>query len=87
VNADDLTIFANNFGKLTGAAQVDGDIDFDADVDADDLTVFANNFGKGAAAPLASGAVEAVPEPASLSLAAFAAAVALMRIAVKRWRT
>jgi CubicO group peptidase (beta-lactamase class C family) len=65
VDADDLTIFANNFGKLTGAAQVDGDIDFDNDVDADDLTVFANNFGKGVGAPLASGAVEAVPEPAT----------------------
>jgi hypothetical protein len=68
VDADDLTVFANNFGRLSGAWQGDGDIDFDGDVDADDLTVFANNFGKGAGNPLASGAIEAVPEPASLAL-------------------
>jgi hypothetical protein len=77
VNADDLTIFANNFGKPSGAGQVDGDIDFDADVDADDLTVFANNFGKGIGAPLATGTVAAVPEPASLVLAGLAALVGI----------
>jgi subtilisin-like proprotein convertase family protein len=57
VDADDLTVFANNFGRPTGAVQIDGDIDFDGDVDADDLTVFANNFGKGVGAPLAAGSV------------------------------
>jgi hypothetical protein len=56
VNADDLTVFANNFGRATGATQIDGDIDFDGDVDADDLTVFANNFGKGVGAPLTAAA-------------------------------
>jgi glucose/arabinose dehydrogenase len=77
VNADDLTVFANNFGRTTGAGQVDGDIDFDGDVDADDLTVFANNFGKGVGAPLTSGSVEPVPEPASVFLAGVAGLVAL----------
>jgi hypothetical protein len=57
VDADDLTVFANNFGRTSGATQIDGDIDFDGDVDADDLTVFANNFGKGVGAPLAAGPV------------------------------
>ena len=47
VDADDLTVFANNFGRTSGATQVDGDIDFNGTVDADDLTVFANNFNKG----------------------------------------
>jgi hypothetical protein len=47
VDADDLTVLANNFGRTSGATQVDGDIDFNGTVDADDLTVFANNFGKG----------------------------------------
>jgi hypothetical protein len=89
VDADDLMVFANNFGRATGATQIDGDIDFDNDVDADDLTVFANNFGKGVGAPLASGAVEAVPEPASLLLIAtgavpIAAGFRMRRRAIKR---
>jgi sugar lactone lactonase YvrE len=54
VDADDLTVFANNFGRRTGATQVDGDIDFNGTVDADDLTVFANNFGRGIGSPLAA---------------------------------
>jgi autotransporter-associated beta strand protein len=75
IDADDLTVFANNFGRLTGAAQIDGDIDFDGDVDADDLTVFANNFGKGIGDPLAAGTVAAVPEPTSFFLAGLGAAM------------
>ena len=54
VDADDLTVFANNFGRMSGATQVDGDIDFNGTVDADDLTVFANNFLRGVGAPLAA---------------------------------
>jgi hypothetical protein len=57
VDADDLTVFANNFGRTTGATQVDGDIDFNGTVDADDLTVFANNFGNGSGVPLAASSV------------------------------
>ncbi len=47
VDADDLTVFGNNFGRTSGAVQTDGDIDFNNRVDADDLTVFGNNFRKG----------------------------------------
>jgi hypothetical protein len=86
VNADDLTIFANNFGKLSGAGQVDGDIDFDNDVDADDLTVFANNFGKGVGNPLSSGTVEAVPEPSTILLAGLASAGLAVAGMVRRRR-
>jgi T5SS/PEP-CTERM-associated repeat protein len=86
VDADDLTIFANNFGRTTGAGQIDGDIDFDNDVDADDLTVFANNFGKGVGAPLASGPVAAVPEPAGLVLVGIAAIVATAGVRLRQCR-
>ena len=68
VDADDLTVFANSFGRVAGATQVDGDIDFNGTVDADDLTVFANNFNKGIGAPLALGNVATVPEPATILL-------------------
>jgi hypothetical protein len=57
VDADDLTVFANNFGRTSGASQVEGDIDFNGTVDADDLTVFANNFRRGVGTPLVSGGV------------------------------
>ena len=67
VDADDLTVFASNFGRTSGATQIDGDIDFNGAVNADDLTVFANNFNKGVGNPLAVAAanVQAVPEPAT----------------------
>ena len=58
VDADDLTVLANNFGRTSGASHVDGDIDFNGTVDADDLTVFANNFLKGVGAPLVAGGVK-----------------------------
>jgi hypothetical protein len=68
VDADDLTVFANNFGRTSGATQVDGDIDFNGTVDADDLTVFANNFGKGAGAPLAASPNVVISLPAESSV-------------------
>jgi hypothetical protein len=68
VDADDLTVFANNFGRTSGATQADGDIDFNGTVDADDLTVFANNFNKGVGNPLALASLHAVPEPSTLAL-------------------
>ena len=79
VDADDLTVFANNFGRLAGATQVDGDIDFNGAVNADDLTVFANNFGKGVGNPLAVTSVQAVPEPSTVLLAALGAALLVIR--------
>ena len=68
VDADDLTVFASNFGRTQGATQVDGDIDFNGAVNADDLTVFANNFNKGVGNPLAAASVQAVPEPSTCAL-------------------
>jgi autotransporter-associated beta strand protein len=88
VDADDLTVFANNFGRTSGATQVDGDIDFNGTVDADDLTVFANNFLKGVGSPLGAGGIEAVPEPGTLLLAACGiVAVALTARRKRRRRT
>jgi uncharacterized protein YjbI with pentapeptide repeats len=84
VDADDLTVFANNFGRATGAVQIDGDVDFDNDVDADDLTVFASNFGKGIGGPLSAGTVAAIPEPTSLVLAGLAAVAALAVMRTRR---
>jgi hypothetical protein len=68
VDADDLTVFASNFGRAAGATQIDGDIDFNGAVNADDLTVFANNFNKGVGSPLATASVQAVPEPQTIGL-------------------
>jgi hypothetical protein len=88
VDADDLTVFASNFGRTTGATQIDGDIDFNGAVNADDLTVFANNFNKGVGNPLAvtHGSVQAVPEPGSLVLAVLCAASILAGLALRRHR-
>jgi hypothetical protein len=63
VDADDLTVFANNFGRTTGATQIDGDVDFNGTVDADDFTVFANNFGKRVGAALAAVPPAAAKDP------------------------
>jgi hypothetical protein len=89
VDADDLTVFASNFGRTSGATQVDGDIDFNGTVDADDLTIFANNFNKGVGAPLATAVagVQAVPEPTSLVLAGLGAAGILAGLAIRRKRS
>jgi len=81
VDADDLTVFANNFGRATGATQIDGDIDFNGTVDADDLTVFANNFNKGVGNPLTAGGVQAVPEPQAVGLMA----IGLVALLVPAW--
>jgi hypothetical protein len=80
VDADDLTVFASNFGRAAGATQVDGDIDFNGAVNADDLTVFANNFNKGVGNPLMAGGIQAVPEPGTLALAGLGVALVLVRV-------
>jgi glucose/arabinose dehydrogenase len=81
VDADDLTVFANNFGRTTGATQINGDIDFNGAVNADDLTVFANNFNKGVGNPLGAANVQAVPEPRTIALMA----IALTTIILPSW--
>jgi len=80
VDADDLTVFANNFGRTSGATQIDGDIDFNGAVNADDLTVFANNFLKGVGNPLGAANVQAVPEPSTLLLAVAIIAISLCEL-------
>jgi hypothetical protein len=79
VDADDLTVFANNFGRTAGATQINGDIDFNGAVNADDLTVFANNFNKGVGNPLATTTnVQAVPEPTTWVLLILGATSAML---------
>jgi hypothetical protein len=87
VDADDLTVFANNFGRIfiEGATQVDGDIDFNGAINADDLTIFANNFLKGVGNPLAAASIQAVPEPATIVLT-LAAAIAIAIATARRRR-
>jgi len=80
VDADDLTVFASNFGRTSGATQVDGDIDFNGAVNADDLTVFANNFNKGVGNPLAAASVQAVPEPHTIALMAIGLATVIIAV-------
>jgi len=45
VSLADLTILLGNFGALSGAARLDGDLDCDGDVDLADLTVQLAAFG------------------------------------------
>jgi hypothetical protein len=85
VDADDLTVFASNFGRASGATQIDGDIDFNGAVNADDLTVFANNFNKGVGNPVAAATIQAVPEPSTMVLGFAAIAIAVG--AARRVRT
>ncbi|MEO0587958.1 MAG: family 10 glycosylhydrolase, partial [Planctomycetota bacterium] len=75
IDTSDLAILAGNFANLVdGWAQAD----FNADgiVNTSDLAVLAGNFGS--SAPL-SAATAAVPEPATLSLAALAGLATLRR--------
>jgi len=84
VDADDLTVFAHNFGRTVGATHIDGDIDFNGAVNADDLTVFANNFNKGLGNPLSAAAanIHAVPEPSTVVLFVASLSTLLIR---QRW--
>jgi hypothetical protein len=52
VDAEDLTIFGNNYGMTSGANWGHGSFDYDDDIDGDDLTLFANNYGLGIGNPL-----------------------------------
>jgi hypothetical protein len=82
---DDIGIWATNFtgslapGSGTGTLGT-GDFDGDKDVDLDDQGIWASNF-TGSLAPggVATAALAAVPEPASLSLLALGAIATLAR--------
>jgi len=67
-----------NFGTATGAGWADGDFDGDDDVDFFDYLTAKGNFGW-QAGPGAPPAVEAVPEPAALTLLLLAAPAVLAR--------
>jgi hypothetical protein len=84
VDADDLTVLASNFGRTSGATQVDGDIDFNGAVNADDLTVFANNFQKGVGNPLTANSIQAVPEPHPIALLAIALTTLISSVWLRR---
>ena len=67
VDAADYTVWANGFGGASPQL-TDGDFNGDGSVDVADYTILANHFGQGVSTP--AGAVAAVPEPSSLTLAA-----------------
>jgi hypothetical protein len=66
INARDLALWRQNFGKATGASLSEGDADADGSVDGADFLVWQRQLGSVAsAAPNQS----AVPEPGALLLA------------------
>ena len=80
VDVNDLTVVLTNFGR-TGMTWSQGDFNGDGAVNVNDLTIMLTNFGQSFSSPAAAAA--AVPEPATLLLAA-AGAIALLLGCVKR---
>jgi hypothetical protein len=80
VDINDLTVVLTNYGKTTGMWWATGDLNGDGRVDINDLTIVLTNYHKTLGA--SSAGVAAVPEPASLLLAA-AGALGLLACA---WR-
>ncbi len=73
VDAGDLASWRTGFGRTTGAGPLDGDADNDQDVDGADFLNWQRQLG-------AAGAITtAIPEPASIALAAMAVAALLRR--------
>ncbi len=62
VDGDDLALWQNGFGTLSGATEVDGDADLDGDVDGADFLTWQQQLGS-TAPSLASS--QAVSEPAT----------------------
>ena len=62
VDADDLGIWAANFGTQTGAAQTDGDADGDGDVDGADFLSWQQNFEEIITGNLVAGSAANVSE-------------------------
>jgi hypothetical protein len=75
VNGADLALWKAGFGASTDARREDGDADGDGDVDGGDFLAWQRQLGGGAPAT----AVASTPEPAALTLAGIALAIATPR--------
>jgi hypothetical protein len=65
VDGADLAAWSSSFGLATGAANSQGNADYDNDTDGADFLAWQQQFGRGSGNPPAN----PVPEPASLALA------------------
>jgi autotransporter-associated beta strand protein len=83
VNSEDFTLYSHNLG--VAGMWDDGDFNYDGTVNAEDFTPFSINLGQSASdAAAAGGLISAngladVPEPAALSMTAFAVAGTFVR--------
>ncbi|RIK77172.1 MAG: hypothetical protein DCC67_12995 [Planctomycetota bacterium] len=85
VNGGDFLIWQQNVNTLVGATRATGDGDGDGDVDLDDLNLWKTTV-IATPMPLAAAAIGAVPEPASLMIAAGLGAAPLVVAARRRPR-
>ncbi|HEX6960811.1 MAG TPA: hypothetical protein VF175_03015 [Lacipirellula sp.] len=69
IDGADLGVWRDGFGTLAGATPADGNADGDGDVDGGDFLIWQRSLGTSPPAA-AMAAIQAVPEPASLLLAA-----------------
>jgi hypothetical protein len=77
VDLSDFKFLAANFNK-TGAKWTDGDFNGDEVVDLTDFTFLASNFNKTASADASASLGAAVPEPATCTFVALAAAASVL---------
>ena len=75
VSGSDFLVWQRNFGALINAANSEGDADGDGDVDTDDLNLFKAGVISTPVPPMVASIVAAIPEPTSLALMAFGAAM------------
>jgi autotransporter-associated beta strand protein len=86
VNSEDFSQFSHNLGQ-SGMMWDDGDFNYDGTVNSEDFALFSTNLGQSAVYGAQAGGLEAangisltnLPEPAALSMMAFAIASAFVR--------